>query len=752
MHLPELISDLAIMLLTAGVVTVIFKKIKQPLVLGYIVAGFLIGPYMPLFFTVADSASISTWSEIGVIVLMFGLGLEFNLHKLAQVGGTAIITALTEVGGMLLIGFGVGQLLGWGIMDSVFLGGMLSMSSTTIIIKAFDELGVRNQGFSQLVFGTLVIEDIAGIFMMIILSTLSVSQSISGGALAMKLALLVLYLALWLILGIYLLPTLMNKATPLMNDETLLVSSLGICFGMVLLANALGFSSALGAFMAGSLLAGTVHAERVEHLTSGVKDLFGSVFFLSVGMMLDPAMIVKYIVPILIITLVTLVGKLIFSSLGVLLSGQTLKNAVHCGCSLAQIGEFAFIIASLGLSLGVIADYIYPIIVSVSIITTLTTPSFIKGSDKLYEWLEKVLPSKLTEKLARYTDEEQSSKEKNGDWSAYLGRYVKVTAFYGVVMLGIALIGSLVQLPLLGKLGLEPWLAKLICLAVVYLGMSIFIRPMLDMKSPQFTTLWVKNRNFRLPLMALTAIRVLIIVIIAFIPANTVSGVAGLWLLPLILAAVLLIYRSGWFASAYLSVEARFLANFNERQLQRLDSDDAVEWLDQRLHVLSFQYEQHGGTLKELGWGKRFGVNVIKIVRGKRHINIPSGDAALHSGDTVYILGEPAELRNLCLDLGIAEPAELPTLREFIAAEDSDLDALYSYAISVDKGSELAGKTVRGSGIRDNYDCMVLGLQRSRLPIAQPDVNMQIQNGDLVWVLGAKVMAGKLLANVVEEN
>lgn len=751
MHLPELISDLAIMLLTAGVVTVIFKKIKQPLVLGYIVAGFLIGP-LPLFFTVADSASISTWSEIGVIVLMFGLGLEFNLHKLAQVGGTAIITALTEVGGMLLIGFGVGQLLGWGIMDSVFLGGMLSMSSTTIIIKAFDELGVRNQGFAQLVFGTLVIEDIAGIFMMIILSTLSVSQSISGGALAMKLALLVLYLALWLILGIYLLPTLMNKATPLMNDETLLVSSLGICFGMVLLANALGFSSALGAFMAGSLLAGTVHAERVEHLTSGVKDLFGSVFFLSVGMMLDPAMIVKYIVPILIITLVTLVGKLIFSSLGVLLSGQTLKNAVHCGCSLAQIGEFAFIIASLGLSLGVIADYIYPIIVSVSIITTLTTPSFIKGSDNLYEWLEKVLPSKLTEKLARYTDEEQSSKEKNGDWSAYLGRYVKVTAFYGVVMLGIALIGSLVQLPLLGKLGLEPWLAKLICLAVVYLGMSIFIRPMLDMKSPQFTTLWVKNRNFRLPLMALTAIRVLIIVIIAFIPANTVSGVAGLWLLPLILAAVLLIYRSGWFASAYLSVEARFLANFNERQLQRLDSDDAVEWLDQRLHVLSFQYEQQGGTLKELGWGKRFGVNVIKIVRGKRHINIPSGDAALHSGDTVYILGEPAELRNLCLDLGIAEPAELPTLREFIAAEDSDPDALYSYAISVDKGSELAGKTVRGSGIRDNYDCMVLGLQRSRLPIAQPDVNMQIQNGDLVWVLGAKVMAGKLLANVVEEN
>lgn len=398
MHLPELISDLAVILLTGGIVTVIFKKLNQPLVLGYILAGFLIGPYMPFFFNVTDSASISTWSEIGIIILMFGLGLEFNLHKLVSVGGTAIITALTEVGGMLLFGYLVGQALGWGTMDSVFLGGMLSMSSTTIIIKAFDDLGVQKERFAQLVFGTLVIEDIAGIFMMIILSTISVGQGISGMALALKLGMLVLYLALWLILGIYLLPTLLNKASPLMSDETLLVVSLGLCFGMVLLADALGFSSALGAFLAGSLLAGTVHAERVEHLTQGVKDLFGAVFFISVGMMLDPAMVVKYIVPILVLTLVTIVGKLFFSSMGVLLSGQSLKNAVHCGCSLAQIGEFAFIIASLGLSLGVIADYIYPIIIAVSVITTLTTPFFIKHSDNIYAFVVKLLPEKLTQK------------------------------------------------------------------------------------------------------------------------------------------------------------------------------------------------------------------------------------------------------------------------------------------------------------------------------------------------------------------
>ena len=328
--MPKLITDLAVMLLTAGVVTILFRRFKQPLVLGYILAGFLVGPYMPYFFTVVDSVSIETWSEIGIIVLMFGLGLQFNLHKLASVGGTAVITALTEVLGMLVLGYLVGQAMGWPMMDSIFLGGMLSMSSTTIIIKAFDELGVRKEPFAELVFGTLVIEDIAGIFMMIILSTVSVSKNISGVALALQLGELVLYLALWLILGIYILPTFLQKARDFMNDETLLIVSLGICFGMVLLAEHLGFSSALGAFLAGSLLAGTIHAERVEHLTSGIKDLFGTIFFLSVGMMIDPAMIVKYALPILIITLVTIFGKLTISALGVLFSGQPLPLSAFC--------------------------------------------------------------------------------------------------------------------------------------------------------------------------------------------------------------------------------------------------------------------------------------------------------------------------------------------------------------------------------------------------------------------------------------
>lgn len=751
--MPKLISDLAIMLLTAGVVAVIFKRFKQPLVLGYILAGFLVGPFMPYFFTVADEASIETWSEIGIIVLMFSLGLEFNLHKLASVGGTAVVTALTEVFGMLVVGYVLGQALGWGTMDSVFLGGMLSMSSTTIIIKAFDELNVRQEGFAQLVFGTLVIEDIAGIFMMIILSTVSVSQNISGGALALQLGMLVLYLALWLVLGIYILPTLLRKASRFMNDETLLLVSLGICFGMVLLAEALGFSSALGAFLAGSLLAGTVHAERVEHLTGGIKDLFGSVFFLSVGMMIDPAMLVKYALPILIVTVVTILGKLTISSLGVLLSGQPLRSAVRCGSSLAQIGEFAFIIASLGMSLGVIADYVYPIVVAVSVITTLTTPAFIKNSDKLYSLLCRVLPEKLRKKLDRYTEEDAARTQQDSDWANFLRRYARVTALYGMLMAGVSLIGRLLLFPLLSETLPNLWMARALCALFCIAGVGLFTRPMLDLHSPAYTTLWVKNRVFRLPLITLTALRFMLIVVLAFVPLQTFLGIPSGWLLLLIAAAVLLIYRSGWMSSAYISVEAQFMANFNERSLQRRQ-DDTTEWLDEKLFVerLPCGEAMAGRTLKQLNWGFLYGVNVIKVLRGKKHMNMPSGDLELRAGDQVYLLGRPEELRALRLSMDRREPPELLTLRQFIAGQSGEATDVYSYAIPVGKDSALQGKTIRGSGLREAYDCMILGVQRKKLPILRPDVNMTIQTDDLVWVLGARRMAEKLLTGDLDRD
>ena len=750
--MPKLISDLAIMLLTAGAVAVLFKRLKLPLVLGYILAGFLVGPYMPYFFTVADKTSIETWSEIGIIVLMFSLGLEFNLHKLASVGTTAIVTALTEVLGMLAVGYLVGQARGGGMMESVFLGGMLSMSSTTIIIKAFDELGVGQESFAQLVFGTLVIEDIAGIFMMIILSTVSVSKNISGGALALQLGMLVLYLALWLILGIYILPTLLRKAERFLNDETLLLASLGVCFGMVLLAEALGFSSALGAFLAGSLLAGTVHAERVEHLVSPVKDLFGGIFFLSVGMLIDPAMIVRYLVPILILSAVTIVGKLTISSLGVLLSGQSLKCAVRCGCSLAQIGEFAFIIASLGMSLGVIADYIYPIVVAVSVITTLTTPFFIKNSEKIYRFIRNLLPAPLERKVERYTSEDERVHEKDSDWLRYLRRYVRVTALFGVLMTGVTLLGQFVLMPLLEHTPLDERTGRILCAAFCVVGVALFVRPMLDLHSTEFTTLWVKNRLYRLPLLTLTALRYLLIVFIVFLPLQALLDISGVWLLPLMLVVIFFIERSGWLSSAYISAEARFMANFNERSLQR--GDEGTEWLDEKLFVQTLEAgaAQAGKTLRQLDWGKRFSVNIVRIQRGKRRLFMPSGNVELRESDRLLVVGRSEDLRSLRLSLGLAETEELPTLRAFTEGQDETADPFYATAIPVERDSALAGKSIRTSGLREKYDCMVLGLQRERLPILQPDVNMTIQQGDLVWILGTEKMAQKLLAGGFSEE
>ena len=441
MHIPDMIQDLAVMLLTAGLITILFKKIKQPLILGYILAGFLISPYFPLFFTVEDMDSIDLWSEIGVIILMFHIGLEFNLHKLAKLGGTAIISAIIKMAGVMVTGFGLGIAMGFSSTSSLFLGGMLSISSTAVIQKSFDELGIKHEKYTQLVMGTLVIEDIVGIFMMVVLSTISVSQSTGGMDLFISLALMVCYLIVWLLLGIYLLPTFLNKVVKLMTDEMIIILSLGLCFGMVLIASALGFSAELGAFLAGSLLAGTIHVEKVEHLTGGIKDMFVSIFFLSVGMMVDPQAIVDFAPAIVIITVVAVTAKLIFATLGMLLSGQTLDTAVKSGFSLAPIGEFSFIIAALGVSLGVMDANLYPIIVSAAVLTTFITPFLIKHSSSVTGWLQEKLPASIIGKLNQYTSSDQTDDDKDTDWNEYIKLFFSRTFIYGVIMLVAVVIG-----------------------------------------------------------------------------------------------------------------------------------------------------------------------------------------------------------------------------------------------------------------------------------------------------------------------
>lgn len=423
-HLPTIISDLAMILLVAGVTTILFKKINQPLVLGYIIAGFITGPNFSFFPTIADKANVQSWSEIGVIFLLFALGLEFSFYKLKSVGSTAFIATTIIISSMLCVGYGVGHLLGWSHMDSIFLGGMLSMSSTAIIIKAFDDLKLRSESFTEVVVGVLIVEDIAGIAMMVILSTIAVATSgISTVELLLNVGRLVFFLVLWFVLGMYIIPSFFKRASKLMNDETLVVASIGLCLGMVVIATSLGFSSALGAFIMGSLIAEAPNAEKIERLVCPIKDLFGAVFFVSVGMMVNPSLLVEYAVPVIVLVLTTIFGQLFFSTCGVLASGQNLRTAVHSGFSLTQIGEFSFIIATLGMSLGVISSFLYPIIVAVSVITTFTTPFFIMNAEPCYQRLIKIMPSRMLSWINRHTTSSVNN-SKDKDWKNLLSAYV----------------------------------------------------------------------------------------------------------------------------------------------------------------------------------------------------------------------------------------------------------------------------------------------------------------------------------------
>lgn len=754
MHIPELIADLALMLIVAGVMTILFKKLKQPLVLGYIIAGFIVGPYFNLFPAVTDTVSINTWSEIGIIMLMFSLGLEFNLHKMASVGGTGIITAITEVVSMLLLGFACGQLMGWSVMDSVFLGGMLSMSSTTIIIKAFEDLKLKGKKFTELVFGTLIIEDIAGIFMMVVLSTIAVSQGISGGALAGSLVKMLFYLALWLLLGIYLIPTFLKKTKDLMNDETLLIVSLGMCFGMVMLANYLGFSSALGAFLAGSLLAGTIHVERIEHFNKPIKDLFGAIFFISVGMLVDPALILQYAVPILLLTVVTVFGKAFFSSLGVLLSGQSLNTSIHCGCSLAQIGEFSFIIAALGISLGVMSDFIYPVIVSVSVITTFTTPFVIRASDGVYGFMDKHLPSRLSNYLNRYTSEEQSETEKDGEWAAYIKKFFSRLALYTVIMAGVIWIGVRFLWPFLAE-HLQPTLAAVLATALIIAVMAPFLRQALFQKNEYFVPLWFKSKSNHLPLLALTVLRLALMTLLLALPIRIIFSLPPAYLLLVAVPIIVFISRSDWLVGPYLRVEARFLANLNEIQLEeRKKADPGHSWLDEQLYVSKMICEHDSlllnTYLSKLSGSAWSGVKIIKIIREGKHINIPEALDKLLLGDIVYIVGKMEQLENLQtvtkIELERKENGEYATLHDFIQHQEkfAEADQLLCYAVTVEKGMSLIGVSIKDSKIKSDWGAILLGLERELLPIPIPNINMRLQENDIIWVIGSQKMAGKL--------
>ena len=753
MEVPQLIIDLAVMLTTAAVVTILFRKLRIPTILGYIVAGFLIGPHFPMFLDVGSTASIETWSEIGVVIILFHIGLEFDFHKIADIGSTAIISALVKMGGVLFVGYGFGLLLGLGVMDSVFLGVMLSISSTVVIQKCLEEMGLMEKKFAGLVMGSLVMEDVIAVFMVVILTTMSVSRGGSKVAIGMHLALMLCYLVIWLILGIFFVPTLLDKTIEYMSDEMLTLLSLGFCFLMALLAKQLGFSMELGAFLAGSFFAGTRYVGRVESTTAGIKDMFGAIFFLSVGMLVEPAIIAEKWTSIIPIAVIAVVAKLIFATIGMMLSGQDLDTAVRGGVSLAPIGEFSFIIASLGISLGVIEDYLYPVIVAASILTIIFTPVLIRQSDRIVDGISAMIPEQMRRRINSYTSDDQSTAEHTSEWKIVLRDALIKIAVYGSIMLVAALAGcNLLQPALAGFTG--DTASKIISTALIYAVMIVFARPYFGNRNVAFTQLWMDSMSNRPPLAAIVMIKAALMMVVAAIPLIDLFGMTGV-LLILPPAAIFLIARSDFVATYYLQLEAKFLSNLNQKTMEeRGGSRSEQHWLEEDFSIFSWTVPEGaayaGSSIMTLGWGKRDSVYVVKIKRGDKKIVMPSARMSLQQGDRVYVIGDRQSLETFSKTLGLTEKIDIRTLKDFLDGAYPDREhALACAAIPVRGMEPFIGKPIKKSGITDRTNCMILGLERGGYAYKMPDANMLIEEGDILWIIGANKDLSRIASHLV---
>ncbi len=740
-EIPHLIQDLALILMVAGLVTLLFKKLRQPLVLGYIVAGFLVSPHMPYLMSVVDKADIQTWADIGVMFLLFSLGLDFSFKKILKMGMAPVIAAITIIFCMMALGTGVGTLFGWSRMNCLFLAGMLAMSSTTIIYKALDDLGLRQQRFAGLVMSVLILEDVLAIVMMVMLSTIARGANPDGSMMIESVGKIVFFLVLWFVVGIFLIPPFLRKTRRLMNDETLVVVALGLCCAMAVLSTTVGFSSAFGAFVMGSILAETIEADKITTVVEPVKNLFGAIFFVSVGMLVDPAILVSYAVPILVLVLTILVGQAIFGTMGFMLSGQPLKTAMRCGFSMAQIGEFAFIIASLGLSLRVISDFLYPVVVAVSVITTFLTPYMIKAAIPCYEFMERRLPRKWIRRLDHMGAIHHSTQTENNHWRALLKAMAWNVVIYSILSVAVVAIMLSLFLPFMRRLlpGWElHWWANGITGILTVAMISPFLRSMIMKKnhSEEFKALWTESRLNRLPLIFTVLVRVAIGAGFIFYICNYLSRFQNALIVTIALVVILLMALSRRLKHRSIRLERLFVQNLRSRDIEAQVSGKRRplfegHLLDRDIHISEFIVPVDslwaGKTLAQLKLGNRFGVHVSSILRGSHRINIPDGNMMLFVGDKLQAIGNDEQLNIM----NAAMQAEL-------LPEDADIEhremKLQKLVITAD--SPLVGKTLKESNVRQRYNFMVVGVEEGQKNLTMINPNRRFEVGDIVWVVG----------------
>lgn len=735
-ELPHLVKDLALILVVAGIVTIVFKKLKQPLVLGYVVAGFLVSPHMPYIMSVADRADISTWGDIGVMFLLFSLGLDFSFKKILKMGASPIISTCSIVFCMMMLGIVTGHLFGWSRMDSIFLGGMLAMSSTTIIYKAFDDLGLRQQRFAGLVMSVLILEDILAIVMMVMLSAIANGSNPDGGQMIGSLMKIGFFLILWFVVGIFLIPLMLRSMRKFINNETLLIVALGLCCAMAVLSTKVGFSSAFGAFVMGSILAETIEAERIIKVVEPVKNLFGAVFFVSVGMLVDPAILVEYSWPIVTLVLVIILGQVIFGSLSFLIGGQSLKSAMQCGFSMAQIGEFSFIIASLGLSLGVIGKFLYPVVVAVSVITTFLTPYMIRMATPAYGMLERRLPKKWIMAMNNLTLAKQTT-QPEAKWRTLIKQMVRITVIYSILSgASIALMFTFF-LPFVRQL-LPHWWANAACGLLTLLFISPFLRAIMMKKnhSEEFKALWNSNPYNRLPLILTIFVRVAVASAFVFYICYYLTRFTNALMISIALAAVALMIISRSLKKRSIKMERLFMQNLRSREIVaevmgRRRPLYEGRLLDRDVHISDFTIPEDslwaGKMLRELEFRNRYGVHISSILRGSQRINIPNGGTILFPGDNIQAIGSDDQLT-----------AFSEALNTELHDKDPEIEKreMKLHQVVINRNGIFAGKTLRDSGIRDVYNCMVVGLEEGKENLSQMDPSHKLRHGEAIWIVG----------------
>lgn len=761
-HLPTIITDLSLILILASIFSVLCKILKQPVVLGYIVAGLLAGPHISLIPTVQPE-NISTWADIGVIFLLFGMGLEFSFKKMMSIGKVGGKAMLFEVLTLSVFGFAIGRLMGWNFIDSMLLGGMLTMSSTAIIVKAFNDMGLQKEKFAGIVFGILVFEDLFAILLMVILSTFAVSRSFEGSELAMMVARLGFFLVMWFVCGIYLIPTLLKKIKKYLNCETLLLVAMGLCFLMVVLATKAGFSSALGAFIMGSILAETIELENIEKVIQPIKDFFGAIFFVSVGMMVDPQVLFDNFSTVIIIAAASIAGKMIFTTTGVRLAGESMKTAVQSGFSLAQMGEFSFIIASMGMSLGVTSASIYPIVIAVSVITTFTTPYTIKLALPAYHVLESVLPNSLTDKLNKREDKKAGEKE--SQWKQLLMSYFFNLAIFSAICLSVYFVSAAFLLPLCATFDNLDF-GHIIFSFVSIIAMSPFLIGMVRNRGRQsflFLSLWSSHNNNRYFLTAMIGLRWVVAIVFLFMTIKLYWNISSVVIVVVALVVFAFIFQNKNLQKGYWKLEARFVKNFNQRQIEmRLNQNskqegnmhelDNLHWIDKNLYVSTYLVQKGGvvenKTLKELNLRKVYDIIIVAVTRNGKQINFPDGDFRLEVNDTLLALGQIQKLKNAQIDYkGIdLDYSKVINLHDFTLKQQADKHScIKCMTFIIGENSSWIDKNLYDAQLNRKTNCLVVGIERGDIPIPNPSSHVRFKKDDMVWVMGDDKSLYKLL-------